>query len=189
MRAECAVYIIRDNHQVGVIILHNIDNSCHRFRTEGVTGRIAGISDEERFDGGIFQAVDVLVIVLPKVEPVVRHAVGMQLYHVELVAAQLRNFDIRSEGGHHKGDAVTFVQQEVFLKGVEEVTHGGGSAFGGKEVECAAWRAVIAHFLRQVILHQYFGEVQDAVGHRVLVADDGFCPFMHQGVGIGGMLH
>ena len=53
------------------------------------------------------------------------------------------------------------------------------AAFGGKEVECAAWRAVIAHFLRQVILHQYFGEVQDAVGHRVLVTDDGFCPFMY----------
>ena len=77
MRAECAVYIIRDNHQVGVIILHDIDNACHRLQAEGVTGRIAGIGHEERFDGGIFQAVDVLVIVLPEVESVVRHAVGM----------------------------------------------------------------------------------------------------------------
>ena len=75
--AECAVYIIRDNHQVGVIILYDIDNACHRLRAEGVTGRIAGIGHEERFDGGIFQAVDVLVIVLPEVESVVRHAVGM----------------------------------------------------------------------------------------------------------------
>ena len=189
MRAECAVYIIRDNHQVGVIILHDINNTCHRLRAEGVTGRIAGIGHEERFDGGIFQAVDVLVIVLPEVESVVRHAVGMQFYHVELVATQLRNFNVGGESGHHQGDTVTFIQQEVLLEGIEEVTHGGGSAFGGKEVECAAWRAVIAHFLRQIILHQYFGEVQDAVGHRVLVADDGFCPFMYQGVGIGGMLH
>ena len=55
----------------------DIDNACHRLRTEGVTGRIAGIGHEERFDGGIFQAVDVLVIVLPEVESVVRHAVGM----------------------------------------------------------------------------------------------------------------
>ena len=75
------------------------------------------------------------------------------------------------------------------MEGVEEVTHGGGSAFGGKEVECAAWRAVIAHFLRQVILHQYFGEVQDAVGHRILVTDDGFRPFMYQCVRVGSMLH
>ena len=58
MRAECAVYIIRDNHQVGVIILHDIDNACHRLRAEGVTGRIAGIGHEERFwlgpEGGPF---------------------------------------------------------------------------------------------------------------------------------------
>ena len=101
----------------------------------------------------------------------------------------MRNFNVGGESGHHQGDTVTFIQQEVFLEGVEEVTHGSGSAFGGKEVECTSWRAVITHFLRQIILHEYFGEVQDAVGYRILVADDGFCPFMYQGVGIGGMLH
>ena len=96
---------------------------------------------------------------MPKVETVVRHAVGMYLGHVELVAAQLRYLNIGGEDGNHEEDAVAFVQKKVFLQGVEDIAHSSGAAFGGEEVVSAAWRTVITHFLRQIVLYQYLGEV------------------------------
>ena len=44
-------------------------------------------------------------------------------------------------------------------------------------------------FLIQVVAYQHFGELQDAVGHRILVAYDAFRPFVYEAVGVDGMLH
>ena len=87
MRAECAVYIIRDNHQVGVIILHDIDNACHRLRAEGVTGRIAGIGHEERFDNAQ------KIMLLSKVKVGIS-ACGIGILDGKNVSDYIRTFEI-----------------------------------------------------------------------------------------------
>ena len=127
--------------------------------------------------------------VLPQMQPVFAHAVGMQFGHLEPVTVQLGNLYVRCKGGNHEGDTVAFVQQEILLQRIEDITHGSRSAFGGKQVESSARRTVVAHFLIQVVAYQHFGELQDAVGHRILVAYDAFRPFVYEAVGVDGMLH
>ena len=114
--------------------------------------------------------IPVFVAVLPEVHPFVIHAVGMYFGHSKLVAAELWDFNIGGKGRNHEDDAVPFVQQEVFLQGVEDVAHGGCSTFGGKQVIGTPGRTVVAHLLRKVILHKDFRKMKDAVGHGILVA-------------------
>ena len=75
------------------------------------------------------------------------------------------------------------------MQGVEDIAHGGCSAFGGKQVERSSWRTVVAHFLIQVVAYQHFGELQNAVGHGILVAYNAFRPFVDKAVRVDGMLH
>ena len=110
MRAEGAVHIVRNNHQVGIVFLYDGYDACHCFGTERIAGRVARIGDEQCLYRRIFQPVNILVAVLPQVQPVLAHAVGMQFGHLKSVAVQLGNLYIRCKGGNHEGDAVTFVQ-------------------------------------------------------------------------------
>ena len=189
MWTECTVYVVCNNHQIRVVIPDDAHDARHCIRTECVAGRITGIGDKEGLDFRAFQAVYVFVAVLPEVHPFVIHAVGMYFGHSKLVAAELWDFNIGGKGRNHEDDAVPFVQQEVFLQGVEDVAHGGCSTFGGKQVIGTPGRTVVAHLLRKVILHKDFCKMKDAVGHGILVAYNAFGPFVYKAVGVGGMLH
>ena len=127
MWTECTVYVVCNNHQIRVVIPDDAHDARHCIRTECVAGRITGIGDKEGLDFRAFQAVYVFVAVLPEVHPFVIHAVGMYFGHSKLVAAELWDFNIGGKGRNHEDDAVPFVQQEVFLQGVEDVAHGGCS--------------------------------------------------------------
>ena len=189
MWTECTVYVVCNNHQIRVVIPDDAHDARHCIRTECVAGRITGIGDKEGLDFRAFQAVYVFVAVLPEVHPFAIHAVGMYFGHLKLVAAELWNFNIGGKGGNHEDDAVPFVQQEIFLQGVEYIAHGGCSTFGGKQVIGTPGRTVVAHLLREIVLHKDFCKMKDAVGHGILVAYNAFGPFVYKAVGVGGMLH
>ena len=187
MRTECSVYVICNNHQVRIVFFHDIYNPCGSLGTQCITGRVTGIGNEECLDLRVSQAVYIFVFVLPGVQSVCRHLIRRYFRNVKFIASQLRNFNIRSEDRYHQGDSIPFIEQEVFLQRVENVAHGCCSAFGGKQIVFAFRRTTVAHLLCQIVLHNHFGKLQNAVRHRILIAYHSFRPFVDKGIRVGSM--
>lgn len=64
-QATNSVHIIRDNHQVRIIILHNVDDTFGSLFAKCIAGRVARIGDKQRFDPRIFQLVYIFILILP----------------------------------------------------------------------------------------------------------------------------
>ena len=63
------------------------------------------------------------------------HLQSFYLYDIKKITGLFRNLYIRSEYRSEKDDLVSLIQQEILLQGIEDVTHGGSSAFGSEKVE------------------------------------------------------
>ena len=87
VRYECSVHIVRNDHQIRIVILYDVDNTCGSLRTQRITGRIARIGDEQRFYLRILQLIDIFIFILPGVQLVRCHLIGRYFGNIELIAA------------------------------------------------------------------------------------------------------
>ena len=93
------------------------------------------------------------------------------------------NFDIGRKNRGADGDRVSLFENLVFLEGLEDIGHGRRTALGGKQIEGRVKRPAGPELLADVGRADGFAVLQHAVGHRVVVADDGVTELKQQ---IGG---
>ena len=144
VRDVCGINIVRDDHQIGIIVADNVDNTLHQLRRQTVRRRIARVDKEGGLDGGIFQDIEVFFLILPGVIALVSHFAGMDFGYIEQVAGLFRNLYVGSEYRGKQNDLISAVQQEILLEGIEDIAHGCRPSFCRKEIEPAFRRAVIA---------------------------------------------
>ena len=174
------IYIVGNNHQVGIIIGNDIDNTLRQSGCQSIRRRITRIDNKGSLDRRILQYIQVFFLILPGMISVTRHFQRMYFRYIKQITGLFGYFYIRSKDRSKQDDLVSFIQQEVLLKGVEDVTHGSRTTLGGKQIEFTFGRLVVTQCLIQIITHQYFRIFQNTVGNRILVTNHTFCPLMYQ---------
>ena len=174
------IYIVGNNHQVGIIIGNDIDNTLRQSGCQSIRRRITRIDNKGSLNRRILQYIQIFFLILPGMISVTRHFQRMYFRYIKQITDLFGYFYIRSKDRSKQDDLVSFIQQEVLLKRVEDVTHGSRTALGGKQIEFTFGRLVVAQCLIQIITHQYFRIFQNTVGNRILVTDHTFCPLMYQ---------
>ena len=112
--------------------------------------------------------------------PVSGHFKRVDLDHIEQVTRLFGYFDIWSKDRSEQDDLIAFIQQEVLLQGVEDITHRSCPAFCCKKVELTFGRMAIAKCQLQIVFYQHFRIFQNTVRNRVLVTNHPFGPFMYE---------
>jgi hypothetical protein len=109
---------------------------------------------------------------------------GVELHHIEAVAAEAWDLQVRRERRHHQGDAVAGAEEQVGRQRVEHVTDRRGTALDREEVPVARRRRALEQLVRQVLAQDPLDEATDAVGPGIVVADDAVDELVHEGVGV-----
>ena len=175
---EGAIDIVGQDDQVRTFGFDDLSDPVDGRILDFDRGRVAGVGDKEGLDLGVQQFVDLAVGDLPTLI-----FAGRNFNFHELVVVEPRDFQVGSKNRRTDRDRVPHIKNLIFLEGLEDIGHGRGAALGGKQVEGAVKGPAGPELLTDVSRADRFAVLQHAVGHRVMVADDGIAELKQQ---VGG---
>ena len=94
---ECAIHIVGDYHQVGIVILNHIHQLVEYLLGKAYAWRVGGVGDANRLDCRIAQFVDLLLRVLPVMIAVFLNFIGADVDYIIIKLSKFRNLKIGSE--------------------------------------------------------------------------------------------
>ena len=172
---EGAVDIVRQDHQVGPVVLDDLGNLFQAVVVELHGWRVGGVDTEEDLDRRVLELVQLGVRILPA-----GLRIGVDRHGFQPVGFQLRNLDVGGEHRHADGHLVALAHQLVLLERIEDVGHSGGAAFGGEDVHLLRGDAASHHLLHHVLAHDLLADAQHARRHGVIAAQHPFHHFVQE---------
>ena len=177
-RHEGAVDIVGQQDQIRPFLEHGSD-LLDRLRRHRNRIRIARVDDEERLYLRVEELLQLFIGVLETLL-----LLRVDLDEMEVVIFQVRHLEIRGEDRHAEGDRVPLIEDPVGLERLEDVAHCRGAAFHGVDLERAFRPRVSAHRPLQIFMDDLFVVHQHAIGHRIVVPDDGIHQLVDELVGV-----
>ncbi len=181
---ERPVDVVGDDDQPRVAGLHDVRDPVERPGCEHHRRWVRRVHHEQRLDRGIGELVDLGVRELPGGIAVAVDRGRVDLDHVEVVAVEARDLEVRRERRHHQRDAVAGTEQEVGGERVEDVADRRRTTLDREEVPVARRGRALEQLVGEVLAQDLLDVSADPVGARVPVADDAVDQLVHERVGV-----